>query len=238
MILKITRDPIPRDNGPVQCDWLDNSIVRMNEHATTLGVSAGDKTKFTDWCNMAKDACAGLSNAVTNADSWRDYREELLYGTNVDSTPLTRPIDNSTLALVLVEPLLPGAMTRIRDFLQSLKRKQAWSVSIEADFRLTPLVSEINTDTAKPEGKSKTTAGAVVMLTWVIGPFDAVLIEWQLDGADTWSSLGNITGRKFTHTAALAVAGKPEARHYRIRFVVENNPVGEWSDVLTVTVRP
>jgi hypothetical protein len=237
MTLKISKDPIPRDNGPVQCDWLDNAIVRIHEHATTLGVSAGDKTKFIDWCTMAKDACAGLSNAVTTADAWRDYREDLLYGSTADTTPLTRPVDNSTTAPILVEPLVPGAMTRIRDFLQGLKRKQAWSTSIEADFRVTPITVEVDVDTAKPEGTAKGMPGAEVNLAWVRGPFDGVVIEWQLFGAPAWNSLGTITGSRYTHIAALAVAGQPERRNYRFRFVLNNKPVGEWSDTLPVTVR-
>ena len=36
---------------------------------------------------MAKDACLGLSNAVTSADAWQEYREDLLYGSTVDNAP-------------------------------------------------------------------------------------------------------------------------------------------------------
>jgi hypothetical protein len=238
MTLKISKDPIPRDNGPVQCDWLDNAIVRINEHFMTLGVVAADKAKFIDWCTMAKDACLGLSNAVTSADAWREYREDLLYGSTVDNAPLTRPADNSSTAPLITELLLPGAMSRIRDFLQGLKRKQAWSTAIEADFRVTPITVEVDVDTAKPEGTAKGMAGADVNLAWVRGPFDGVVIEWQLFGAPAWNSLGTITGSRYTHTAALAVAGQPERRNYRFRFVLNNKQVGEWSDTLPVTVRP
>ena len=51
MTLKISKDPTPCGNGPVQCEWLDNAIVRINEHFMTLGVAAEDKEKFIDWCN-------------------------------------------------------------------------------------------------------------------------------------------------------------------------------------------
>ena len=238
MKLKMSKDPIPHDPGTILSDWLDNAVNRMNEHGTTLGVVAADKTKFNDWCVMAKDACLGLAYAVTAEESWREYRDDLLNGSNVDSTPLTRPVDNTPLPPSIFEPLLPGAMSRIRDFLQSIKRKQAWSTSIESDFRITPITVEIDVDTAKPEGSAKGMAGADVVLSWVRGPFDGVVIEWQLDGATAWNSLGTINGSKYTHKAPLALPGKPEGRHYRLRFVLDNNPVGEWSNGLSVTVRP
>ena len=238
MKLKLTRERIPRDNGPVQCDWLDNLINRINEHAAVLGVVAAEKSKFIDWCTMAKDACLGASNSATSADAWREYRQELLYGSNPDTTPLSRPVDNSVVAPLLAEPLSPGAMTRIRDFLQSLKRKQAWNAAIESDFRLTPIVIEVEADSSQPLPRAKTLAGGGVAFAWKRGPFDAIVIEWKLADAPNWNSVGTIMGSKYTHTAPLAVAGKPEVRHYRFRFVVDNEPVGEWSDLVSVTVKP
>ena len=238
MILKQTKDAIPRDGGPDQCDWLDNAILRMNEHAAVLGVVAADKSKFLDWCTMCKDACTGLSNAQTTENSWRQFRQDLLYGTNVDSTPLARPVDNTVVSPLFAEPLLPGAMARIRDFLQTLKRKQAWNAAIEADFRLTRLVSEVEVGPAKPSAKAKPTAGAVVECSWKRGPFDAIVIEWKLANGSTWNSLGTILGSRYTHTAPLAVAGQPEVRHYRFRYVLNNAQVGEWSDLLSVTMKP
>lgn len=238
MKLKITRDPIPRDDGPELCVWAGNAKAQSLLHFGSLGVSPGDQTNFMNWCDMVVDACAGYKAASDNTDAWNAYRSELLYGSTTTNTPLTRPTDNTPAAPVLVAPLLPGAMSRIRDMLQGLKRLAAWTAGMEEDFRLVPIVSEVDVDTAKPEAKAKSLGGAQVALSWVRGPFDAVVIEWQLDGAASWNSLGTILGSKFTHNVSLAVPGKPELRHYRIKFVHDNAHVGEWSDTLTVTARP
>jgi len=238
MTLKITKDPIPRDNAAELCAWLANAKARGAEHFAILTVPAGDQSKFYDWCDMATDACAGTKAASDNLEAWQDYRQELLYGATTTATPLTRPADNAPTAPTLTAPLLPGVMTRVRDFLQLQKRKEAWTAGMDQDFRLVPIVVEIETDTAKPKLKAKSLGGALAALSWVRGPFDAVIIEWKVDGAPAWSSLGTLTGSKFTHTAALTDPAKPENRLYRAKFMVENQIVGDWSDTVALTVRP
>lgn len=42
----------------------------------------------------------------------------------------------------------------------------------------------------------------------------------------------------FVDTRPPLEAGKAEVREYRLRYLRRDEPVGEWSDIITATTRP
>ena len=50
--------------------------------------------------------------------------------------------------------------------------------------------------------------------------------------------LANFASKLIGYAALLSVAGQPEVRRYKPRFIGHSEPVGDYSDVVIVTIRP
>ena len=57
-----------------------------------------------------------------------------------------------------------------------------------------------------------------------------------LQGQENWKFLARDTVPPYIDTTPLAAAGKPEIREYRIRGVVNDEEIGDYSDTVQVTV--
>jgi hypothetical protein len=64
---------------------------------------------------------------------------------------------------------------------------------------------------------------------------DGVIIESKRGSETTFSLLGSDTEPPYVDTRVNLAPG-PETRQYRARYFLNDAPIGNWSDVLTVTV--
>ena len=65
--------------------------------------------------------------------------------------------------------------------------------------------------------------------------FDGVVVESLRDGDNGWQSLGLDSYSPYIDDRPPKVAGKPESRQYRVRYMLRDQPTGEWSDIVTTT---
>ncbi len=60
----------------------------------------------------------------------------------------------------------------------------------------------------------------------------------QRAGETTWTMLGTDTSSPYLDSRPPLVAGQPEVRRYRLRYVVNDVPVGNYSAVASITTVP
>lgn len=77
-----------------------------------------------------------------------------------------------------------------------------------------------------------------VQLNWVKATADGVIIESQRAGETDWTVLATDHFSPYIDTRAPLVAGQPEVRRYRIRYLVGDDPVGNYSGTFSVTTIP
>jgi hypothetical protein len=77
-----------------------------------------------------------------------------------------------------------------------------------------------------------------VRLTFAMRGHDQLEIQSQRAAETTWASLAFDTNSPYVDGRAPLVAGQPEQRRYRARFVDNDVPVGDWSDTVEVTAHP
>ena len=65
-----------------------------------------------------------------------------------------------------------------------------------------------------------------------------MIVEGQRASEGTWTSLGTDRFSPFVDGRAPLVAGQPEVRRYRIRYLDGDDPTGNYSAVVTVTTVP
>jgi hypothetical protein len=75
-------------------------------------------------------------------------------------------------------------------------------------------------------------------LKWPRLDFSGARTRSQRDGEADWTDHGIKTGTSFVDDRPPAVPGKPELRRYQQIYVRNDVPVGQWSDVVEVTLQP
>ena len=88
--------------------------------------------------------------------------------------------------------------------------------------------------TAKPALRVKPLPMFQAELRWPRRSYSGVLVQSQRDGENAWTDHGVKTDNTFVDTRTPADANKPEVRRYRQIYVKNDQPVGLWSDVVSV----
>jgi hypothetical protein len=73
---------------------------------------------------------------------------------------------------------------------------------------------------------------------WQKRTADALQYESQRGNETEWTVLGRDSNPPFFDGRAPLVAGQPEVRRFRGRYIVNDEPVGNYSAVATVTTIP
>jgi hypothetical protein len=90
--------------------------------------------------------------------------------------------------------------------------------------------------TPKPTGKATVSGAHEVTIDFVKRGYDGVEIECRRAGETAFNPLAFDGYAPFVDDRPLLVPGQPEVREYRMRYRDNDVPVGDYSDVLRVTV--
>ena len=228
-------DWMPRD-GQSLCEWAENLKVEFPLIGSSLGFSGAEITGVLLDCNYCLFVCRAASDADSNARAWVQARETLLSG-DVNSGNITFP--NSTMpAQPAVPPPLPGILTRFRGFAKRVKGSPNYTPSIGQSLRIVGSTVPADDTTAKPRTKVRPLPMFKSELKWPRLNFSGVLTRSLRAGDPDWTEHGINTGTKFVDDRPLAAPGKPEVRRYQQIYVRNDVPVGQWSDVVEVTLQP
>lgn len=153
------------------------------------------------------------------------------------SAPALPPGDaTATPPIPATVPVAPGALNRIFDFVQMIKRSPGYTDAIGQDLGI--VGSEDTTVHNAPDYNLVTEMGTGCQCVKVrfkkYGHY-AVSIYSKRGGTD-WELLGIDSASPYEDDRPLLVAGQPEIREYRLRFWDAGSENGEWSSILSVTV--
>ena len=228
-------DWLPR-YGLALCEWAENAKVEFPPIASSLGFSAAEITAFLLDCNYCLFVCRAAADADSNARAWVQARETLLSG-NSNSGVLTFP--NGTLpAQPATAAPLPGILTRFRAFAKRVKGSPNYTPAVGQSLRLVGSTAPIDPVSAKPKSRVKALPMFQAELQWPRLSFSGALTRSQRDGESGWTDHGIKTGNTFVDERPPAEPGKPEVRRYQQIYVRNDVPVGQWSDVVEVTLQP
>ncbi len=218
-----------------QLVWLENFRNKLPTYAATLGLDAARVTATVadaHWLGYVLGtfipAVRAFSAACTQAGNQAQYGTG---GTLVLPVFTPPPLEDAT-------PRPEGALERIFDLVGEINENNACTPAMCADLRIVgPEAGPPDWATFRPAMKVAVTA-AGVFLGWGWQGFSRFLdqLEIQVDRADGkgWQILTFDTTPDYTDTAP-----KPAALtqwKYRAIFRVDDAPIGQWSEVYTVTV--
>jgi hypothetical protein len=218
--------------------WYRNFATRFAAHATALGFSQAvvDAVQADD--AMLSYLVGDLLPAYTSA-----LQARTAYKNSIKDGPIGSPAESLPPApTVAAAPanVPPGIVPRARQLVARIKVAPGYTEAVGLDLGIVGAEggSDAPVFLAKPTVKAHTVANNQVQIDFSKGKFDGVLIESKRTGETGWSVLGTDNFSPYLDTRPLLVADRPEVREYRLRYVQRDEPVGDWSDIITATAKP
>lgn len=191
---------------PEKIIWLTNLKTKIAGYATTLGLSTGRVTQIVTWCD---DLIAKI-NATAQAK--RDWISAAAAQGTQEKTSLAG----------------------LRGEIAQWKPNPAMTDAIAADLKIVSTGSALNPDTFKAEITAEVISGHV-RIKFKKGQTDGIALYCRLKGQNAWRFVSRDTNSPYDDYTALAVAGTPEVREYQAYGVLNDQQIGQPSDIVTVT---
>jgi hypothetical protein len=219
--------------------WYRNFTARFAAHATALGFSQADVAAVQADDAMLSYLVGDLLPTYTSA-----LQARTAYKNRIKDGPLGSPggsLPPAPPSAAAPAAVAPGVVPRLRQLVARIKAAPGYTEAIGFDLGIVGTDaggSNAPTLSAKPTVKAHAIANSQVRIDFSKEKFDGVLIESRRAGETGWTSLGTDNFSPFLDTRPLLEAGKPEVREYRLRYLQRDEPVGDWTDIITATARP
>jgi hypothetical protein len=204
--------------------------------ASGLGFTTAQILLFLTDLKWAIYACRSAGDAATFSGAWAQFRESVLFGN--PGQPTGGAPANTMPEVPDVAAPAPGVIPRIRAVVQRIKSSPGYTPAIGETLRIITNIPPVDDTTAKPDTRGKALPMFKAELRCKRLDFDAVRTRCRRDGESGWTELGLSVGNSFVDERPPAEAGKPEVRTYEQIYVRDNQPVGQWSDSVRVTLQP
>ncbi|MBI5214592.1 MAG: hypothetical protein HY960_02445 [Ignavibacteriae bacterium] len=201
------KDFVPRPEDEL-VPWGDNLTTKLPTHQAALEISNTSITRLQTEYGAMKDAIIAVESAKRTLQS-------LVQTKNDAVSTFTKDVRNEAAIA---------------------KRRTGYTRAIGEDLGLEPPESSLDPTTitsAKPVFFSTHLPDAI-RLDWIKGMFDGVVIERKRGNETTFSVIGRDMKSPFDDTDKNLVSDVPEIRIYRIRYILNDQLVGQWSDEIRV----
>jgi hypothetical protein len=219
--------------------WLNNFSSSFAAYAAALGFDEAE-------VNSVRADAAMLNYLV--GDLLPTYKAALQSRTSFKNLVVSGPAGAAAVALplppatgVAAAPVPPGIVPRLRNLIQRIQLAPGYTDEIGLDLGIVePEGSAPPAPDAapKPSVKARSTGPGTVQIDFSKEKFDGVVVESLRDGDDGWQPLGLDSYSPYIDDRPPKAAGKPETRQYRARYMLRDQPTGEWSDIVTTTYVP
>jgi len=232
--------PIPRTDNELMV-WLNNFSDSFASHAAALGFAEADVNTVKADASMLNYLVGDLVPTYKSALQARiSYKDLIMSGPAGSHGGDPPPLPSTATAPAIVAP---GIAQRLRQLVQRIQLAPGYNEAVGQNLGIvessTSGVGRVTqTDNAKPTAKATALAGSRVRIEFRKAGFDGVQIESRRAGETGWQPLGTDNFSPFEDARAPVEAGKPEVREFRLRFILKDESVGDWSDIITATTRP
>jgi hypothetical protein len=227
---------VPRDESAFDI-WLTNFNNNFPSVAAALNESASV-------ARIAQDAVAGRY-LITRNEAIRSYKqqesefkERAIKGES-DGATLTLP------SLSLPEPperlvINEGMWDFANRLVQRIIKADAFTPEIEAllDIGLGDDTDSVAPDNMKPLIKELDAVNGAVKIRASLQGMKAFRVFSQRGANDSFEAVGDSAQAEFFDERQNLVPGQPETRQYKLVFLENNKPVGEYSAIETVVTKP
>lgn len=214
--------------------WLQNFALKLNVYVGTAGIVAGGVTAanlyrdFYLWIINRTDQVRTVSQDLTE---WKSLLTDGPIGTPIGAAPAAPAYPSAPLGTPVagIFPLIIALAERIRN-------TAGYTTAIGEDLGIVP--PEGGGTLGDPVAELTALPDSEVRVGWAKSSSDGVLVESQRAAEVVWAVLGTDRFAPYLDSRAPLVAGQPEVRRFRIRYLDGDDPVGAYSAVASVTTIP
>jgi hypothetical protein len=228
---------IPRTD-PELVIWFKNFAQGFATHATALGFTAADVSAvqadaaMLDY--MIGDVLPTYQSALQARTAYKNFIKDGLVGVGGGDPP------GAAVTGTAPATVAPGVVPRLRRLIQRIKAAPNYTQTIgeQLDIIGPEKSSPADDPASKPTAKALAQPGSHVRIEFNKSVFDGVSIEARRKGETEWTPLGQDLFSPFIDTRPPVQSGTPEVREYRLRYLLRDEAVGQWSDIISVTTTP
>ena len=226
---------IPRAPAEM-CEWFTNFNTEFPAVSVSLGFTVEEKDNILNESSWVVYACRMSADASSLSQAWTDWRDRLLDDpTAPDAGPV--PSSSSPVAPAGLPPS-PGIVGRFRGYVRRIKAAPNYTTSIGESLRVVAAFSPVDDATAKPNLSAEPLANFKAKVRLPKRGFPGLIVQARREGEADWTELGVKTSAVFVDERPTAQPNKPEIVNYRAIYSRNDQPVGQWSDVVSVTRQP
>lgn len=223
--------------GPLQerAAWMQNFAERFATVAVPLGFTAADVTAVEDDNEAFQFVAEGTVEIDAYAKAFRGYRDNLLDG-EIGGRPPMFPANPTA---VPPNAVGSGLYERLDELVKRIKVSPAYTPEVgELLGIVAPSTVRPAPEDMQPVLKVQSLPGSVLNVKFVRGQTDGVVLETKVDNSDTWTH----AGRYVYSPAELVIpenpSGQPRAVQVRARYMERNDPVGQFSAIVSAYTQP
>ena len=214
--------------------WLQNAALKLNIYVGTAGIVAADVTFVSgvrDVYQWIISRSEQISTHKQDINEWKRIFSDGPIGTPLGAAP-SAPVYPG---LPLFTPSA-GMFDQVVALMERIRNTTGYTTAIGEDLGIVapagapPLGDPTFTLTALPNSE--------VRLDFVKATSDGVIVECQRADEVAWTLLGSDRFSPYVDGRPPLVAGQPEVRRYRIRYLSGDDPIGNYSAVVSVTTVP
>lgn len=211
--------------------WLNNFALKLPTYAAKYGITPEEladmqtSAQFFDALLDYKNQYNAYASSVTNFKNiMRDGK------TNGAITELPMPP-----ASMLPTPVPPGIFARSSAIVNRIKASLNYSTADGEDLGIEGTQSTIDFNALKPTLKGRLVAGGHPEIGWKKQGMDGIEIQ-KMDEHGNWQHLAVDLKPNYIDNSSLPPTGSSAVWRYRAIYLYKDERVGQWSDVLVVTV--
>jgi len=210
---------------------LDNFGSKIGLYAVQFGLTPAEVTsQIADAAYFSWTVNSHLK-IDTHKKDWTIFKNILKKGAD-NVTANTAPSTPTLSAAPAV--VAPGIVHRFSTVVNRIKAHQSYTTSIGQNLGIEKSTSApLDKDSAKPIIKAVSRGGKVNLL-WKKGKYSGILIE--KDSGTGFAMLDHDFVPDFIDNSALPAQGQSAIWKYRASYLVNDDRVGVWSDIVTITV--
>lgn len=215
--------------------WLQNFALKFALYVGTAGITAGDVTQVNGWLASYQwilNRSEQIATVLQDLNAWKDIYANGPEGTALGAFP-TAP------TYPAVPPLFTptaGMWPQLLRLIERTRNSAGFTEAMAEDLGVAVISG--SPTLGDPTFEAIAQPNNEVRINWVKGASSGVIGESQRGTETTWTVLGTDTSSPYLDSRDALVAGQPEVRRYRIRYLVGDEAVGNYSAIVSVTTIP
>lgn len=221
-----------------------NIAAKLGDYQTTLGLSAGDVSRAVNNATVFQYLLNVAPQFEAAKRQFSTYKDEILNGEPNAPTPDTPEYTVPQMANTTI--VSSGIIKWTNNLIERIKRADGYTSDIGKDLGIADDskpgggIGEHGADfeqTLKTTLKGMALANDTVQIAFNKQGLPAVRIQMRRGAAQEWINVGDAFTSPLID-AAPSIGGNPERREYRAVYLKDNQPFGQWSDIITVYTTP